>query len=285
MATVLITGTSSGIGLATAVTLARAGHTVIAGMRNPNNANELKEIVAKERLPVSPITLDVDDDASVTQAHEQTLADHGRIDVLVNNAGIAGPGSVEETPLDRFRAMMETNFFGTLRCIKTVLPHMLERRTGCIINISSVAGRVAVAPQAAYAASKHALEALSECLAQEIRAFNVRVVMVEPGPTATPIWQKAGPLTTRYPHGRRLAALFAALLEKPTSPYVVGEEVREIIEGDSWQFRYPSGPFAPLALAWRLRTLDDNWIEMLSGSDSDWAATVKREFGVDITLS
>lgn len=284
MATVFITGTSSGIGLATAVTLARADHTVIAGMRNPDSADELNEIVAAERLPVTPITLDVDDDASVMQAFKQALADHGGIDALVNNAGIAGPGSVEETPLDRFRAMMETNFFGTLRCIKTVLPHMLERRAGCIINIGSVAGRVAVAPQAAYAASKHALEALSECLAQEVRAFNVRVVMIEPGPTATPIFQKAGPLTTTYPHARRLAALFAALLKKPTSPYVVGEQVREIIEGDGWQFRYPSGPFAPLALAWRARTRDDDWIEMLSGSDSDWAAMVKREFGIDLAL-
>jgi NAD(P)-dependent dehydrogenase (short-subunit alcohol dehydrogenase family) len=289
MATVFITGTSSGIGLATAVTLARRGHIVIAGMRNPQSAHELNKIIAAEHLPVTTITLDVDDDASVAQAFEQVLAVHEHVDVLVNNAGIAGPGSVEETSLDTFRSTMETNFFGTLRCIKAVLPDMLKRRAGCILNISSIAGRVALAPQAAYAASKHAIEAVSECLAQEIRSFNVRVVVVEPGPIATPIFDKAfkraGGFTTKYPHTRRLGAMFAALLEQPTSPYVVGEQVREIIEGGSWQFRYPAGPFAPRAFAWRAKTPDDDWIAMIAGSDENWAATVKREFGVDLALS
>lgn len=114
-------------------------------------------------------------------------------------------------------------FFGTLRCIKAVLPEMLKRRDGRILNISSVAGRVALAPQAAYAASKHAIEAVSECLAQEIRAFNVRVVVIEPGPIATRMFNKAFPKgtggsTTKYPHARRLGAMIAALLKPPTSP-------------------------------------------------------------------
>lgn len=289
MATVFITGTSSGIGLATAVILARAGHTVLAGMRNPKNADELNHLIAAEHLPITTMTLDVDDDSSVARTFEEVFAEHGPIDVLVNNAGIGGPGSVEETPLGTFRSMMETNFFGTLRCIKAALPDMLNRQAGCILNVSSVAGRVALAPQAAYAASKHAIEAISECLAQEIRSFNVRVVVVEPGPIATPIFDKAfkrtGGFTTKYPHIRRLGAMFAALLKQPTSPYAVGEQVREIIEGDSWQFRYPAGPFAPLAFAWRARTPDDDWIAMIAGSDEDWIATVKREFGVDLALS
>ena len=113
---------------------------------------------------MSVTALNVDDDASVTAAIAEILAEHGHIDVLVNNAGVAAGGSVEEVPMGHFRQVMETNFFGALRCIKAVTPSMRERQRGCIVNVTSVAGRVALPPQAAYAASKWALEALSECL-------------------------------------------------------------------------------------------------------------------------
>ena len=128
MTIALVTGTSSGIGLATAVTLARGGHTVIATMRNLESAGELQKIVAAEKLPVSLAALNVDDDASVESGLGKVLAEHGRLDVLVNNAGIGGGGSVEESSTARFREVMETNFFGALRCIKTVVPGMRERR-------------------------------------------------------------------------------------------------------------------------------------------------------------
>lgn len=286
MAIVLITGTSSGIGLATALTLARAGHAVIATMRNPDPAGELSRLVAAEGLAVTTLALDVDDDASVARAFERALAEHGRIDALVNNAGIAGPGAVAETPLDFFRRVMETNYFGALRCIKAVLPGMLGRRAGCIVNVSSVVGRIALAPQAAYAASKHALEAMSECLAQEVKPFGIRVALVEPGPIATPVlgkYQGARPKTA-YPQARRLGALFAAAMKQPTSPYEVGEQIRRIIESDSWQLRYPVGPHAPNVFKWRARTSDEDWVSLLAGSDSDWAAAVKRELGLDVAL-
>src|SRR5215467_8612548 len=128
MAIALITGTSSGIGLATAVTLARAGHTVIGTTRNLTSAGELLGLAAAEQLPMTTLPLNVDDDISVAQAFDKAIYQHGRIDVLVNNAGIAGPGAVDETPLDLFRRVMETNYFGALRCIKAVLPRMLARR-------------------------------------------------------------------------------------------------------------------------------------------------------------
>jgi NAD(P)-dependent dehydrogenase (short-subunit alcohol dehydrogenase family) len=246
MTIALITGTSSGIGLATAVTLARGGHTVIATMRNLESAGELQKIVAAEKLPVSLAALNVDDDASVESALGMVLAEHGRLDVLVNNAGIGGGGSVEESSTARFREVMETNFFGALRCIKAVVPRMRERRHGCIVNVTSISGRLAMAPAAAYCASKFALEALSECLAQEMKAFNVRVAIIEPGVIATPIFSKAKPTpdNTPYPHARRQRALFAQSLTNPTSPYIVGEKIREIVDGDSWQLRYPIGPDA-----------------------------------------
>ena len=143
MAITLITGTSSGIGLASAVTLARGGHTVIATMRDVEGAGELRKIASAESLPVTVAALDVDDDASVTNAIGKLLAEHGRIDVLVNNAGVGGGGSIEELPVDVFRQVMETNFFGALRCTQAVIPSMRKHRHGCVINVTSVAGRVA----------------------------------------------------------------------------------------------------------------------------------------------
>jgi len=229
MGIALVTGTSSGIGFATAVSLARRGHTVVATMRNVQAATDLLKVVQSEKLPVKVAALDVTDDASVERAISQVLVEHGAIDILVNNAGIGSGGSVEELPLSAFREVMETNFFGGLRCLKAVVPSMRKRRQGLIINITSIAGRMAMAPAAAYASSKWAFEALSECLAQEMKAFNVRVAIIEPGVIAAPIFTKPRdpiPNDTPYPHARRQRALFTASLANPTSPYVVGEKMR-----------------------------------------------------------
>jgi hypothetical protein len=170
--------------------------------------------------------------------------------------------------------------------LKAVLPGMVARRAGCIVNVSSVVGRVAVSPQAPYAASKHALEALSECLAHEVRAFNIRVAIIEPGPIATPMARKilVGQPTSAYPQGRRLAALFAAFMKQPTSPYVVGEQIRSIIENDSWQLRYPIGPHAPRFMNWRRKTSDEEWVSLFGGTDDEFALAVKSELGLDLAL-
>jgi len=146
MAVALVTGTSSGIGLATAVALARAGHTVAATMRNLDGGAEIRAISQEEKLPVHLVALDVNDGASVRDAFAKVAAQFGPIDVLVNNAGVPGGGvTVEELPLEGFRQVMETNFFGCLRCIKAVLPSMRERRRGTIVNVTSIAGRIAFA--------------------------------------------------------------------------------------------------------------------------------------------
>jgi len=286
MAVALVTGTSSGIGLATAVTLARGGDAVIATMRNINGASELRKIVSEEKLSVEVAALNVDDDASVRDAIGKALAERGHIDVLVNNAGVGGGGAVEEVSMDFFRQTMETNFFGALRCIKAVIPSMRERRQGCIINVTSVAGRVAIASQAPYAASKFALEAVSECLAQEMKTFNVRVALIEPGVIATPIFSKAQPLTkdSPYPHRRRLRAMFAASLSNPTSAYVVGEQIRQIVDGDSWQLRYPVGPDAGLFIKWRAGKTDEEMVSIAGSGDEEYKADIKREFGWDLNL-
>ena len=286
MALAVVTGSSSGIGLATAVALARAGHTVAATMRNLDAGAEIRKISANENLPIYPTMLNVDHDDSVREGFAKIVGQHGPIDILVNNAGVGGGGAVEETPLDVFRQVMETNFFGGLRCIKTVITSMRERRQGTIVNVTSIAGRLAMTPQASYAASKWAFEALSECLAQEMRAFNVRVTIVEPGVIATPIFTKARPLLpdSPYPHSKRLRAMFAASLAKPTPPTVVADLICDIVDGDSWQLRYLAGPDAAPVLKARASKTDEQVISEAAQSDEEFIARVKRERGLDITL-
>jgi NAD(P)-dependent dehydrogenase (short-subunit alcohol dehydrogenase family) len=282
MSVILVTGASTGIGLATAVTLARAGHEVVATMRNPARAPELAEIAAKEKLRVTILAMDVDDDASVKNTISEIVKQRGRIDVLVNNAGVGMMGPIEETPLEEFRQVMETNYFGALRCIQAVVPGMRERKSGCIVNVTSVAGRFAMAPQAAYASSKWALEALSEILAQEMKGLNVRVAIVEPGVIATPIFGKTKLISaeTRYPHPARMAAIFAASLRNPVSPFVVGETIREIVDGGSWQLRYLVGPNAAPLLAKRASMTDEAWIDDQGNRDDvQWAARFEKAFG------
>ena len=284
----VVTGTSTGIGLATAATLARAGQTVYATMRNPQTGGEeLRTIVAREHLPIHIAALDVDSDESVRNAFAKILAEAGQIDVLVNNAGISGGTAVEETPIAAFRAIMETNYFGALRCIQAVVPGMRERRSGCIVNVTSVAGRISVAPNAAYSSSKFALEATSEALAQELRAFTVRLAIVEPGVIATPIFGKVQPppADSNYPHGRRIAELFRASLENPVSPYVVGEKIREIVESGSWKLRYPVGPDAEGFLAWRASMSDEQWVEWGALSDEQWVEYVRQNFHLNVCLT
>jgi NAD(P)-dependent dehydrogenase (short-subunit alcohol dehydrogenase family) len=286
MAIAVVTGSSTGIGQACAITLARAGHTVYATMRNPETGGEeLRVVASKENLPLRFAALDVNSDRSVQTAFSAILAEAGRIDVLVNNAGIANMGAIEETPIDIFRAVMETNFFGALRCLQAVLPGMREQRAGCIVNVTSVAGRFSTAPQAPYASSKFALEALSECLAQEMKAFGVRVAIVEPGVIATPIFGKVGQTpSTRYPQRRRLMELFRASLEHPVSPYIVGEKIREIVDSGTWQLRHPVGPDAAGLLAWRTSMTDEQWVDWGAQSDESWVAAVRQNFGLDVKL-
>jgi NAD(P)-dependent dehydrogenase (short-subunit alcohol dehydrogenase family) len=287
MAVIFITGTSSGIGLATAVAFGRAGQDVYASMRNPNRAPELASIVAKEKLPIKLLPMDVDDDVSVGKTVAGVLADSGRIDVLVNNAGIAVTGPVEELALADFRRVMETNYFGALRCIQAVFPGMRERRSGHIINVSSIQGRMSVPSYAAYAASKWALEAASEALAQEAKSFGIKVSIVEPGMIATSVWDKRRdiPANTRYPQERRIHALVNALLKQPVSAFVVAEKIVEIVQSKTWKLRHTVGPDAEPTLQYRASMSDEQWVDMQSvESDQEWLAMVKRDLGVEVDL-
>jgi NAD(P)-dependent dehydrogenase (short-subunit alcohol dehydrogenase family) len=269
MRSVLVTGTSKGIGYETAVAFARAGYRVHATMRNPSSSPALAETAAQEKLPISVTAMDVDSDESVQTGIADIQSQHGPIDVLVNNAGIECFGSIEELSVQDFRAVMETNYFGVLRCIKAVVPQMRERRAGTIINISSVAGTFSHPPATPYCASKWALEALSEGLACEMKAFGVRVVMVEPGIINTAMAQRISRSgDSAYPHTARIKALFSATLTNaPVPPSVVAEKVLEIAKSDNWQFRHPVGPDAISIIAWRKGMTDEQWVDLHSADD------------------
>jgi len=284
MASVLITGTSTGIGLATALNLGRAGHQVYATMRNPSRAPELAEKTAQEKLPIKISVMDVDSDGSVKTAIADIHKDAGHIDVLVNNAGVERNGSVEELPLAAFRAVMETNYFGPLRCIQAVAPQMRRRRSGCIINVTSVAGRLAISPLAPYTASKFALEALSEALAQEMKTFNVRVAIVEPGIIETPMSRRLEEPTRPSPYSQqpRFTHLYAASLNNPAPPSLVADKIRGIIESGTWQLRHPVGPDALPLLGWRNSMTDEQWVDLHAADDDTWYARLEGDFGMAI---
>lgn len=283
MATALITGTSRGIGMATALAFGRAGHRVAATMRDPSGAPQLAEAAALEKLSVTVVPMDVDSDASVRDGMARIERAIGPIDVLVNNAGIERMGSVEEMPLTEFRAVMETNYFGVIRCTQAIVPGMRQRRSGCIINVASVAGHVASAPMAAYTASKFALEALSECLAQEVKTFNIRVAIVEPGIIDTRMARHIGiaQAPSPYTQQRRMAALFATALKAPVSPSVVAEKILEIAVGDTAQLRHPVGPDAAPFLGWRRAMSDEAWVALGALDDDAWYARIEADFGMD----
>jgi NAD(P)-dependent dehydrogenase (short-subunit alcohol dehydrogenase family) len=279
MATVLITGTSSGIGMSTALQLARAGHTVLATMRNPAASPGLAETAARENLPLEVLTLDVCSDESVRSCFAAVA---GPIEVLVNNAGVECHGSVEELPMRDIVGTMDTNYFGAIRCIKAVLPRMREARSGCIINISSVAARISSSPLGAYAASKFALEAMSEALAGEVKPFDIRVALVQPGIQDTKLARSIeGGTASRYPQVVRFSGLFRAALANPVPPAATAEVVRGIIESGTWQLRHPSGPDAAPFLAWRASMMDEEWIAWNAQDDESWYRHVERDFGLD----
>jgi len=284
MATVLITGTSKGIGLATALAFARAGYKVAAAMRNPAAAPELANTASEENLDITVYKIDVDSDTSVKEGVDCINKEMGSIDVLVNNAGIERMGTVEELDLDDFRAVMETNYFGVIRCVQVVLPDMIKRRSGCIVNITSVAGRIASPAMSAYSASKFALESLSEILAQEVKSFGVRVVIVEPGIIDTSMAQHitVKPEASRYSYAERLSALFTASLKNPVSPTVVADKILEIAQNETIQLRHPVGPDAIPFLDWRQSMSDEDWIALSSLEDDAWYTRIEADFSMEL---
>lgn len=248
MPTVLITGASTGIGRATALGLAKSGWTVIAGVRKTADGEALRS-AGGER--VIPLELDVTDQAQIEKAVERVAeltragsgrasGDHssrtGRLDALVNNAGIGFGGPLELIPIDDLRNQLEVNVLGPVALTQALLP-ALRRAHGRIVFLSSVGGRVAMGFTAPYAASKHAIEAIGDALRVELRSSNVQVTLVEPGSVTTPIWDKSraqgdglsvpAELTDQYGH---VPAAMNKVLEDTARRGIPPEQVAETIE-------------------------------------------------------
>lgn len=280
---VFITGCSTGIGFATSETFARNGYQVYATMRNPQNAPALAELAKKENLPITILTMDVDNEASVKSAVQEVLSKAGQIDILINNAGIGTIGSVEELPFDIFKATMQTNFFGAVRCMQEILPDMRERNSGLIINITSVAGKIYNPCHGSYCASKAALEALSESLAGEVATFGIRVAIVEPGVINTPINTKINDrrVDSVYPGHLRMEAYMQASASHEVMPSEVAETILAIAKGEKTSFRNAIGGDAKQVLAWRASISDEQWIEKSNENEKTWVRRMKM-LGLDV---
>jgi NAD(P)-dependent dehydrogenase (short-subunit alcohol dehydrogenase family) len=236
---VLITGCSTGIGRDLAQRLTRAGHQVVATARNPESQADL---AAALKLP-----LDVTRPESVSAAVEAALQRFGRIDVLVNNAGYALRGAVEEVSDEQVQQLFDVNVFGALRTIRAVAPHMRRQHSGRIINVSSIAGKRAVPVNGPYCATKFALEALSDALRLELAPFGVRVVLVEPGSIRTcfaetahargagMVSNPASPYHALYEQDRAVAA---GMSRNAPGPEAVSEVIQQAIEAARPKARY-----------------------------------------------
>ena len=282
----VVTGTSTGIGLATSLHLAQNGYRVFAGMRNLDKAEALRSATKTRNLPIEIIQLDVCDPESVAGAFASVL-ETGPVDVLINNAGIGGASPLELTPEDEHKQMFETNYFGSVRCIQAVLASMRERRTGCIVNITSAVGLQATPNQIAYSASKWALECLGEALAHEVYRFDVRIVNVEPGVIMTSIFENSAQ-QTRYdktspyqPIMRRNGKVFAAGFKRAIPPEAVAETILEAITTENYKLRWPVGADAEGMMSARHNLNTEEWIRMGADlSDPEYNSKFEAYYGV-----
>lgn len=277
MSNALVTGTSTGIGYATALRLARDGHYVVASMRNPDGS-DLAARAAAERLSLETIALDVVG-PDVEDRVADVVARLGGIDVLVNNAGIGDGGVVEETELEVYRRVMETNFFGPMRCIKTVLPSMRARGDGAIVNVTSQAGVLQLPVMSAYCASKHALEAAGGSLAVEVAPFGIRVANIEPGAIMTAIWSKvdmAPPTGPYVPILRRLTMATIADVSRASSADEVADCIAEAIVTDTPRLQWLVGQGAERNVEVRRSMTSQAYIDMWNLDDEEEFARLSR---------
>jgi NADP-dependent 3-hydroxy acid dehydrogenase YdfG len=281
---VFITGTSTGFGKLMTITLSKAGHTVIAGMRGTTgkNAEVAKELSALENVEV--VDIDVTEDASVTNAFNGVLAKHGRVDVLVNNAGLAGFGLVEAYSIDQIKKFFEVNFYGVIRTYQAVLPSMRKAKSGLIINLTSGASGHSLPFMGPYLASKFSVEAITEAIQDELSQFNIENVTIQPGvyPTEMNSGSKTGiqadkpEITEEYnPIASEMfnaigAGLFGKMQEFDMNPQVIADGVLNLInmEQGTRPLRYPLDAIAQgtdIEFINARAELKQKWVEKYTG--------------------
>jgi len=249
----LVTGSSSGVGLETSLALARDGYHTFASMRDVRKAVELEHAAKKENLSIDVIELDVDKEESIVSAIKKVVADKGRLDVLVNNAGYGQFGCVEDLSVDDFRKQFETNFFSIVRIIQEVCPIMRKQNSGIIVNISSVVGRMGLPVSPAYISTKFALEGLSECLRYELGQFGIKTTLIEPGVIKTNFFNSMKvPESKIDPKYKTLTDNILAglkmMVEMGTAPSQVADVIIKAIHDDEILPRYIVGTDAAMFL-------------------------------------
>jgi NAD(P)-dependent dehydrogenase (short-subunit alcohol dehydrogenase family) len=245
----VVTGSSSGIGFETSLTLARSGFLTYATMRNLGKGATIKSVAAKEGLPIRVVQLDVTEERSINDAIHSIKSDVGKIDVLVNNAGYGLNGAFEDLAMEEIKAQYETNLFGVIRVTQAVLPIMRKQKSGIIVNISSGAGRFGYPGGSAYVSTKFAIEGLSESMAYELEPFGIRVVLVEPGIIKTNFVNSiVAAKKSQDPNSpyaqlmQNVATMFLEhMKENWSSPDLVAKVVLKAAASENPSFRYLAG--------------------------------------------
>jgi len=267
----LVTGSSSGMGFATAIILARAGIHTYASMRHLKKYKTITELASAENLPLQVVQLDVNDKKSVKEAITKIVTEKERIDVLVNNAGYGLFGSLEDVSIEEMKAQFETNFFGVIRVTQLVLPIMRKQKSGTIVNVSSVGGRIGLPVLSAYHSTKFALEGLSESMSYELESFGIRVVIIEPGVIRTNIMNSSiiakkaqDPKSPYFSLIQKVENNFKLMMENESSP---PEEVAKVILGvvtsENPQLRYTVGNDAATMIQARASMSDNQFKKMI----------------------
>lgn len=252
----LVTGASSGFGLQTSVALAKVGYKVVASMRNLEKRGPLEVAADKAnvRSLIEIIQLDVTDPFNIEAVVKEVTQRFGYIDLLVNNAGYAAGGFTEELPIEEWQRQFEVNFFGMVAVTKAVLPSMRESRSGKIINISSISGRIGFPAMGPYAASKFAVEGFSESLRLEMLRYGIYVVLMEPGSYKTNIWSKgldSLTITPNSPYSKEMKNILKQIQQTADvapSPDEVIEQIVKIAKDPSPKLRYPMGKGVKLVI-------------------------------------
>ena len=263
----IVTGSATGIGYETAIHLAKNGFYTYASMRNLPKADEITKIAKSENLPLRVIQLDVTDDISIKKAIDTVINESGKVDVLVNNAGYGLIGSIEDMSIEELKAQYETNVFGLFRVTKAVLPHMRKQHSGSIINISSIAGRIALPLYSAYVSTKFAIEGLSESMAYELEPFGIKVAIIEPGAIKTNFRreQAAKGSSEDSPYSSMMQSASKAIekmLKHRLYPEEVAKTVIQAIENPKPKLRYIVGKDAEELIELRRKSSDEElfWI-------------------------
>ena len=267
--TVLVTGCSSGIGLATCHVLSRNNFMTYGTVRNLSKAKNIQDLMNRENLSLKILRLDVNDNQSIKLAIKKILNDIGRIDVLINNAGYGMFGPIEEITTQEIKKQFETNFFGTIRLIKAIVPIMRKQGNGTIVNISSMVGRFAVPLNSAYVSSKFAVEGLSESISFELEEFGIRVIVIEPGVVKSDFFHnvKVKGMNLESPYHelmeRRVNFLDKAMKNSLTCSYDVASIILEALNSKDPKFRYVIGNDATNSLRMRNSLSDRKFMEWI----------------------